>query len=68
LYRDSSGAFQAVSLTGLHSAKPARDPADVAAQAPLPAPQLSSTRQELWPVFLIAAALLWLAGWTIRLR
>lgn len=68
VYRDRSGAFHAVSLTGLRSANPPRDPADVAADAPLPAPQLSSTRQELWPFFLIASALLWLAGWIIRLR
>ena len=68
VYRDRSGALQAVSLTGLRSANPPRDPAELAANAPLPAPQQIGARQELWPAFLIAAALLWLAGWTVRLR
>jgi hypothetical protein len=68
LYRDSAGQVVAVSLTGLRSAGPVRDPAVAARSAPLPGPGALARPFELWPLLAAAAAGLWLAGWALRLR
>ena len=68
LYRDAAGAVHAGSLTGLRSARPDADPARRVAEVELPPPQSTGEGVELWPVLLLAAAGLWLAGWAARAR
>jgi len=68
LYRDAAGEVRAVSLPGLGSARPEGDPLTRARQAPLPAPEALAQPVELWPGLALLAAVLWLAGWTLRLR
>ena len=68
LYRDRAGTIQAVSLTGLRSARPSRNPAEVLAEAPLPDGLPVETDVELWWWLLAGAAGLWILGWTLRLR
>jgi len=68
IYRDESGRHHAVSLVGLRSAEPKTPPAERIASLALPAPVASAEAVQLWPVLLLAAALLWLAGWTARTR
>jgi len=68
IYRDESGRHHAVSLVGLRSAELKTPPAERIASLPLPAPVASAEAVELWPALLLAAILLWLAGWTARTR
>ncbi len=66
-YRDGSGELVAVSLTGLESARPDADPLKRIAEIDLPAPQSMSEGVELWGIFALIAALLWISGWAVRL-
>lgn len=68
LYRDAAGDVHAVSLTGLRSARPDADPARRVAEVKLPPPQPTGEPVELWPLLLVAAGALWLAGWAARAR
>jgi len=68
LYRDAAGDVHAVSLTGLRSAKPDADPARRVAEVKLPPPQPTGEGVEFWPALLLAAGVLWLAGWAVRAR
>jgi hypothetical protein len=49
-------------------AVPAQDYLATVAALPLPPPKSSAYGKELWPVLALAAMLMWLAGWTLRLR
>ena len=68
LYRDGSGEIHAVSLTGLKSAAPETDPLKRIAEISLPEPQPLTQGRELWPFLALAAAMLWLGGWVLRMR
>ena len=68
LYRDAAGDVHAVSLTGLRSARPDADPARRVDDVKLPPPQPTGEGIEFWPVLLLAAGGLWLAGWAARAR
>ena len=68
LYRDAAGAYHAVSLLGLTSARPDVEAVEVAGRIPLPPPRPSRRGRELWPVLVCLAAALWLAGWALRAR
>lgn len=67
IYTDSKGSFQAISLEGLGNGtdKPVR--VDIAALL-LPAPTPDQSDRELWPILIILAMALWLAGWALRAR
>ena len=67
LYRDADSVIHAVSLTGLKSAAPRIDPLKRIAEISLPEPQPLTQGRELWGFLVLAAALCWMAGWTIRL-
>lgn len=58
----------AVSLTGLKAGAANGNPTKVAAGLALPPPQASGQGVELWPGLLLAAMVLWLAGWYLRAR
>jgi hypothetical protein len=77
LYKDTSGQWHAVSLAGLASPAadaiapttiPAQDYLAAIAALPLPPPKPSPSAKELWPALLLLAMLMWIAGWTLRLR
>lgn len=67
-YVDSGGRTRAINLVGLHEAKAAVTPTAAVEAAALPQPAYADTGMRLWPMFLTAAILLWLAGWAVRLR
>ena len=66
LYRDPTGTYHAVSLVGLRSRRAKAAPAEAVANLPLPEPTPLKAGIILWPVFLAAAVVLWLIGWTLR--
>ncbi|MHC4718477.1 MAG: hypothetical protein ACYS5V_16015 [Planctomycetota bacterium] len=68
LYRDSAGGLHAVSLTGLRSARTDADPVAAARQLALPQPRRIAKGVELWPMLAVLAAVLWVAGWAVRLK
>jgi hypothetical protein len=68
LYRDPSGQLHAVNLLALDSAQPDTEPRQRVAALSLPAPVPLAAGVELWPALALAAAALWLAGWTLRTR
>ena len=68
LYRDAEGRRHAVNLTGLRSARPDIDPIAAAARIPLPPPRRAGREVPLWPPLGVLAAILWLAGWAVRMR
>ncbi len=68
LYRDGSGEIHAVSLTGLKSAAPETDPLKRIAEISLPEPQPLTQGRELWGFLALAAAMLWMGGWVLRMR
>jgi len=63
VHRDPSGRLSAVSLVGLRSGGVHESPRTAASSAPLPERQSTGRGMDLWPVLLVAAGLLWLAGW-----
>jgi hypothetical protein len=68
LYRDESVVIHAVSLVGLRSAKPDADPIVKISAVSLPDPQPMTQGVDLWPILVILAAGLWIAGWSARMR
>ena len=66
LYQDPTGTYHAVSLVGLRSGRAKVPPSEAAADLPLPEPTPLKAGMILWPVFLAAAVVLWLIGWTLR--
>ncbi len=66
IYADEDGLQHAVSLTGLVTGRPDREPVEVAAEAPLPDAVTAPEDRELWPVLAVAAVAFWLAGWVLR--
>ncbi|MDY7010480.1 MAG: hypothetical protein SVV80_06965 [Planctomycetota bacterium] len=68
LYRDGAGEIHAVSLTGLKSAEPQINPQRRVAGISLPEPQPLTQGRRLWGLFAVAAGVLWLSGWAIRMR
>ncbi len=68
LYRDADGTLHAVSVTGLKSAAPGVDPLKRIAEITLPQPEPLTKSVELWPLLALAAGLLWMGGWVVRMR
>lgn len=69
VYIDQAKRLRAVSLVGLSDqAGLAESPASAVASAPLPEPQAVGAELELWALLVAAAMVLWLAGWTLRMR
>lgn len=68
VYRDPAGALHAVSLVGLRSAEPKTDPQEQIAAISLPPPLPASEGVEFWPMLAAAAVVVWMVGWTLRLR
>ena len=68
VYRDVTGALQAVSLVGLTSAEPDTPPEKKIRALALPAPAPLSRGVELTALLALAAIVFWLAGWRLRLR
>jgi len=68
LYRDPAGSLHAVSLPGLRSAPAPQDPEQRLRDLALPPPQATSDTLALWPPLAVLASLLWLTGWSVRLR
>ena len=65
VYRDAGGKLHAVSLLGLKSSRAAMRPEKAIGEIELPAPRISGQPMELWSILLVAAGLLWLAGWCV---
>jgi hypothetical protein len=68
VYLDEAGGLHAVSLIGLRSRAPEVPPLQAVSAAPLPPPQPVGRSIELWAVLAVAAVVLWLIGWSLRLR
>jgi len=74
IYADQAGDVLAVSLVGMGretpqtASRPLRPQPTNVSDVPLPEPVFAGGQAELWPWLVIAAMILWLAGWSARLR
>ncbi len=66
IYRRGTGELAAVSVIGLRSGRPHAGIAQGVASVALPERQYGDRGREFWPVLVVIAMTLWLAGWALR--